>query len=91
MKQIDSLKARLDKIQKEIDGLPKEAHQFFVNNTPIDMGNARRKTKLRGTTIVADYDYAKRLNEGWSKQAPDGMTKPTEEFLQRRLKEILRK
>lgn len=91
MKKIDRMTPSLDKIQKQLDNLPREAFNFWVSVTPIDKGGARRKTKLRGMTIVADYPYAQRLNEGWSKQAPDGMAKPTEEFLEQRMKEILRK
>lgn len=91
MKKIDRITPNLDKIQRQLDNLPREVFTFWVSVTPQDKGNARRKTKLRGDTIVADYPYAKRLNEGWSKQAPEGMSKPTEEFMQRRIKEILRK
>jgi hypothetical protein len=68
------------------------AYNAYKDNTPIGdpnrwksrrapknykPGNARRKTKLQGNEIQADYPYAKRLEEGWSTQAPDGMTKPT--------------
>ena len=41
--------------------------------------------------IQANYPYAQRLDEGWSKQAPDGMSKPTEQFIDNRLKKIMRK
>lgn len=44
-------------------------------------GNARRKTVLRGNEIQANYPYAQRLEEGWSSQAPDGMTEPTIESI----------
>ena len=53
------------------------AYKTFVKNTPVRSGNARRNTRLRGNTIDADYPYAQRLEEGWSKQAPKGMTEPT--------------
>lgn len=79
----------LKKIQKKLDNLPKEAAKVFVQNTPIRSGNARRKTKLRGDTIVANYPYAQRLDEGYSKQSPEGMIKPTEEFIMKRFKEIM--
>lgn len=80
----------LKKIQRKIDNLPKEAYTEFVKDTPIRSGNARRRTKLRGQTIVADYAYAKRLDEGYSKQSPEGMTKPTEDFIQKRMAQILK-
>ena len=69
--------------------MPNEAFAEFVKDTPIRSGNARRKTKLSGNKIVADYAYAQKLDEGYSKQSPDGMTKPTEEFIKRRMKQIL--
>lgn len=55
------------------------AYKAFVKNTPIRSGNARRNTKKQGKTINADYPYAQRLEEGYSKQAPNGMTEPTYE------------
>lgn len=91
MKKIDRITPNIERIQKQLDAFPREAFTFWVSVTPIDKGGARRKTKLRGNTIIADYPYAQRLNEGWSKQAPEGMAKPTEIFLEQRLKEILRK
>ena len=82
------MSSSLRNIQRKLDHLPKEAYQEFVKETPIRSGNARRKTKLKGKTIVADYAYAKRLDEGYSKQSPDGMTKPTEDFIQKRATQI---
>lgn len=79
----------LKNIQRKLDNLPKEAEKVFVQNTPIRSGNARRNTKLSKDTIVANYPYAQRLNEGYSKQKPEGMVKPTEEFIIRRFKEIM--
>ncbi len=57
----------------------KDAYKFYKQETPIQSGNARNKTKLKGSgkTIDSAYPYAGRLDEGWSKQAPKGMTKPT--------------
>ena len=79
------------KIEKAIAKLPKEAFTEFVKDTPKRSGKARRKTKLVGNKIVAGYNYAQKLDEGFSKQAPDGMTKPTEQFVEKRMSEILRK
>lgn len=86
----NNISSSIDKIQKKLDNLPKEAHQEFVKTTPIRTGNARRKTKLNKDTIEANYPYAKRLDEGYSKQAPQGMTKPTEDFIKKRVKQILK-
>jgi hypothetical protein len=71
--------------------LPKEAYDYFVDSTPIRTGNARSKTRLRGNTIDADYAYAERLDDGYSRQAPKGMTGPTEKFLQKRIDDLIGK
>jgi len=44
-------------------------------------GNAKRSTSLTANIIDADYAYAVRLDNGYSSQAPDGMTKPTIEHI----------
>jgi len=92
-----SVKLAYNKISKSLDGIvnklenvPKEAFVEFVKDTPIRSGNARRKTKLNGNKIIAGYNYAKKLDEGFSKQAPDGMTKPTEDFIKKRVAQIMR-
>lgn len=80
----------LKKIQQKLDKLPKEAHQEFVKNTPIRTGNARRHTTLNGDTIKAKYPYAQKLDEGYSKQSPNGMVKPTVDYIKKRIREIVR-
>jgi hypothetical protein len=72
----------------EVKKIPQDAYNYFVGITPIDTGNARRSTKLTNNTIEANYPYAQRLNTGWSKQAPDGMTEPTQKFIDARIKKI---
>ncbi|CAB4154763.1 hypothetical protein UFOVP645_27 [uncultured Caudovirales phage] len=82
---LDQLKQVMAQVQK----LPQEAYNHFKSITPIDTGNARSRTSLKSNkTIEADYPYAKRLDEGWSRQAPRGMIKPTEEFINKRIKQI---
>jgi hypothetical protein len=72
----------LKSMQKKIDKIPADAHKFFVKETPIRSGNARRNTTLKNKKeIVANYPYAKRLDEGYSKQSPEGMTQPTMDFI----------
>lgn len=48
--------------------LATKSHREYVKNTPVDRGNARRKTRLftskYGFEIRADYDYARVLDEG---------------------------
>lgn len=81
---------KLRKLKKELRKVPKLAHQKFVKETPIRSGNARRNTKLRqGDLIDADYAYAKRLDEGWSKQAPLGMVLPTMLFVKKLVRRIM--
>ena len=73
---------------KEIKGIlnanqmAKLALPTFLANTPIRTGNARSNTSVRNDEIRADYAYATRLDDGYSKQRPNGMTRPTIKFLQ---------
>ena len=78
------------RIEKQIANIPKEAFTEFVKDTPVRSGNARRKTRLSGNKIVAGYAYAQKLDEGYSKQSPDGMSKPTEDFIEKRMNQILK-
>lgn len=79
----NKINARLNKVLRALDDkkISKVAYDEFKNNTPERTGNAKRKTKLQGTTINADYPYADRLDNGYSKQSPDGMTEPTIEAI----------
>lgn len=81
---------RIQKLSTELDSknLAKKAYDFFKSITPQDTGNARRRTILKGDEIQANYPYAQRLDQGWSKQAPQGMTKPTDEFIVKEIKKI---
>jgi len=87
-----SVDRQFDRLEEALRGLERAAHREFIKNTPVRSGNARRKTRLDGSKIVADYAYSQRLDEGYSRQAPEGMVKPTEEWIQqeveRRLKDI---
>jgi len=88
----DSMTASLRRIQSELDKLPAQAYDVFVKATPKDTGNARRKTRLvANKTIDAAYPYAVPLDKGWSKQAPQGMSRPTDRFIRNRLSRIIRK
>lgn len=96
----DGITASVIRKAGEMRGVPAQAHAFFVKTTPVDTGNARNKTKLVGNTIRADYQYAKVLDKGrhstpkgmrGSRQAPQGMTRPTAKFIERLIKQRLRK
>ena len=69
--------------------LARVAYTHFRKVTPVDSGNARRRTTLVGTEIRAQYPYATRLDTGWSKQAPNGMVKPTLQYLRDYIKKHL--
>jgi hypothetical protein len=75
---------RINDLNKALDPnkLATEAYKFFRDVTPVKTGNARRNTHLTGDTIQGDYAYATRLDRGYSKQAPNGMSAPTERFIQ---------
>lgn len=81
----------IDGLKDIIDGVPKKSYDYFVAETPIQSGNARRSTRLRDTTIKADYGYAHRLDTGWSRQAPDGMTDPTIRYVDKLISDNVRK
>ena len=87
----DLITPSLDKIQQQIDNLPRQAFETWVKNTPVRTGNARNKTRLQGNTIDARYPYAVPLDQGSSRQAPNGMSQPTEKFIEQQLKKIIRK
>jgi hypothetical protein len=85
MAKIDlrSFEQQMTSLVRRLDDLPEEAHKEFIKNTPVRSGNARRNTRLDNTKIVADYPYSQRLDEGYSKQARQGMTEPTEQWIQK--------
>lgn len=84
----DNITKFVDNMQKELNGLPDEAYAVFVKNTPVKTGNARRKTRQKNDTIEANYPYAGRLDDGYSKKSPKGMVEPTVEHIEKRIKQI---
>lgn len=90
--KIDSnVKTTLENLRtamRQLQQLPQDAYKHFVSVTPIDTGNARSQTSLNNKIIQANYPYAERLDKGWSKQAKNGMVKPTEDFIKQRVKQI---
>lgn len=87
----DKLTPSLLKIKKDLTTVPNQAYNYWESQTPVRSGNARRSTVLQGKTIKAKYPYAQRLDEGYSKQAPKGMSEPTTKFVTALLKKIMRK
>jgi hypothetical protein len=76
---------RLGQISKDFDqdAITKVGYPTFRASTPIRSGNARRSTVMVGNEIRAQYPYATRLDQGYSKQSPEGMTQPTIEAMQK--------
>ena len=85
----NTLPAATRRIQRQLNKLPDEAYDVFRKETPIRTGNARSKTRLRGDTIDANYPYAQRLDDGYSRQSPRGMILPTLEYLRKRVRQII--
>lgn len=81
---MSKIEKRLDELNKILseDNIAQEGYRYFRSKTPVKSGNARRKTVLRKNEVQADYPYARRLDEGYSRQAPDGMTQPTIQHIQ---------
>lgn len=82
------LEARLRAVNKQLEKLPEFAYEEFRAVTPIRTGNARSKTDLKQNEIQGNYPYANRLNNGWSQQAPTGMTEPTIEKIREKVRNL---
>lgn len=80
---------------KELEEMPKSvmknAYPYLLSQTPVRSGNARNQTKLNDTTINSNYAYADRLNTGWSNQAPDGFTTPTEKRIDKEISNYIKR
>lgn len=84
---------RLDRLKRTLTDrtLAKVGYDQFVQVTPRRTGNAQNSTELRDNFITANYPYAIRLEEGYSKQAPKGMVEPTIKHVQQYIKRQERK
>lgn len=81
IKKIQEIQIILDQ-----NKLATEGARFMKSITPIKSGNARRNTSSNGNVIEANYPYAKRLDEGWSKQNQIGLIDPTIKHLEELIK-----
>jgi hypothetical protein len=86
LKEVAKLLGEAGQVPKS---LIEDTHQYFVDTTPIRTGRARQNTNLQNYTIEADYPYAERLDQGYSKQAPKGMTEPTIKYMEQRLDQLV--
>lgn len=84
----DGITPALKGMKAALANYPKQAEAKFKALTPIDTGNARRNTRLVNDTIEANYPYAVPLDNGHSKQAPQGMTKPFARWVQEKARYI---
>jgi hypothetical protein len=80
----------LARIKRQLPQIAKQGLAEYQRLTPIRSGNARRKTTASGNSIQANYAYAGRLDEGYSKQAPKGMTEPFEVWLEKHVDKIVK-
>ena len=89
-----AMEVKLDKLMRMPKDIIPPTYQYFRDITPVDTGNAKRNTVLRGNTIVANYPYAQVLDNGrvfsngkmqGSKQAPNGMSQPTKQYFMKQL------
>ena len=80
--------AKAAKLDEEVLG---PAFDYFKSETPIKSGNARNNTTLHNNKIEASYAYAQKLDNGWSNQSPKGMTKPTEKYIEKLVKDYIKK
>lgn len=87
----DLMTKSLEDIKKRLTPLPAKTFNYFVAVTPVRSGRARRSTRLDKETIVANYPYAERLDQGYSKQAPRGMTEPTVKYFEQQVQTAMRK
>jgi len=82
----NDLKRLSRNIDDAVNDSMKDTYKFYKKKTPVRSGNARNKTKYSKRTdsykINSNYDYAGRLDEGWSKQAPKGFTDPSFDYLE---------
>ena len=87
----DTMTSSLKRIQRELAKIPGQAYDVWYQNTPVRSGNARKRTRLVGSQIQAKYAYAQRLDEGYSRQSPQGMSEPTRRFIEQATQRIIRK
>jgi hypothetical protein len=86
-----NIENRIKYIKKilDADNLAGVGYPVFLKNTPIKTGNARNHTTKGIGEIEANYPYARRLDRGYSRQSPAGMTQPTITAIREYIKKTL--
>jgi hypothetical protein len=88
-KVTNDIKKEMDAYSRVASIVAKRSYEYFKSITPIQSGNARRNTRLKDTTIEANYDYAEKLDTGYSSQAPMGMSEANmDKYLDEEIKKI---
>lgn len=89
----NNIRPHSQRVMAQLRQIPPKAYDFFKGITPKRTGNARNNTnytgKPNGGSIRGDYPYANRLNEGYSRQAPSGMTTPTIKEIRKLVRRVL--
>ena len=66
-----------DAVKQVIENVMEDLEPIVRKNTPIDTGLARRSWRLRGDKLRNQQPYIVRLDEGHSRQSPDGIAEPS--------------
>lgn len=82
--KIKNPKLAVKRLEREvgvfIDRLTDDLLVNAVTSTPVDKGRARRgwrkEKSFKQTRVVNRVPYINALEDGWSKQAPNGILKP---------------
>ncbi len=85
--KLDGVKTLKERLKKDLSKLTlemaKDYEKYIKKYTPIDKGRARRGWRLKKTKNGAKLNnpvpYISYLENGWSKQAKSGMTKPAKD------------
>ena len=87
-----NLEAKIKRQTDALQKLPVESLVQFRALTPKRSGNARSQTNLSSNnkSINALYPYAQKLDDGYSRQRPNGMTKPFAVWFKEQVKKIAR-
>lgn len=76
-----SIKDLSTQVKGLINDIKEQTYQTARSLTPVDTGYAKSQWKKRdqakGFKVTNATPYIPFLDEGWSKQAPKGITKPT--------------
>lgn len=81
LKSSRSIKDLQTQVQGLIKDIKEKTYQTARSLTPVDSGYARsqwkKRDQARGFKVTNATPYIPFLDQGWSRQAPKGITKPT--------------